>query len=56
MTFDRNFWFAIIFFVLFVITLTTWIRRGFESYLVTGTFLFLILGVAFMRRAWINRK
>ena len=47
----KEFWFAVIFFVLAVITLIGLISRGYASYRITGVVIFAFLGVAFLRRA-----
>ncbi|MBQ1489739.1 MAG: hypothetical protein IIZ43_01720 [Eubacterium sp.] len=47
----KEFWFAVFFFFLAVITVIAYFKNGFASYIVTGVALFTLLGVAFLRRA-----
>lgn len=47
----KEFWFAIIFFILAVITITSFIAKGYSSYRITGAFLFTVIGIAFLRKA-----
>lgn len=56
MSFDKNFWIAIAFFIMSALAIGSWIRDGFTSYLASASILGLIIGGAFLRRAIKNGK
>lgn len=47
----KEFWFAVFFFILAVVTAISFIKKGYSSYRVTGVFLFTVIGIAFLRKA-----
>ena len=47
----KEFWFAVFFLVLAVISLVSFLSKGFSSYRISGMVIFTFLGIAFLRRA-----
>ena len=51
MRYKKEFWIALFWFACTAFIVTDFIRNGFASYRLTGTILFPLLGLAFLRRA-----
>ncbi len=55
MHYNKEFWFSMLFFFLFIITVVALFRDKVTSYYITGSILFLLFGIAFLRKARQNR-